>query len=271
MTLHPRACLDSRAVVAAELACSRRPRSAPEAAPLQATRVLAGHHDRWWYDLEAEAPVVVAIAHQEHEVPAQIGRASQALEHERASDAHGATGRIRRDRPQEQGRLVIEPNRPVADRPDEPTGLLGHEAELAHAWYVSSITVRDLGVPVGTERRVEEGLDGGPVVGPFVPDQEHGCRAAKQEGGSTAALAELRETKALGSGRRPRSRVSTPSSIPRVACRFLQPEHDPCPYQRTGACQDERLVSADRSVAGLNTVTSGPERPASSRLRRSTH
>lgn len=112
-----------------------------------------------WHDHKAEAAVIFRIAYEENEAPVEIGSARQALEDERAPDTHRAAVRIRRHRAQEQGRLIVEANRPVADGADDAPRFLSDKTEFADRRDAVAVAIGDLASPVGTEREIEQGFD----------------------------------------------------------------------------------------------------------------
>lgn len=118
--------------------------------------------------------VVLGIADEEDVAPAQGRRLRHAPLHQRPGDALPTKGRVDGDRTQQQHRHAVELHRPEPDGAEQPLAVPCHEAELAERLQADAVAVRDLPPPVGAERGVEEGVDGGPVMRALGNDLEQG-------------------------------------------------------------------------------------------------
>jgi len=117
--------------------------------------------------------VVGRIAHQEHEPPAQRRRPLEAGVGERPADALPLPVRVDRERPEQERRPVLKPDRPVADRPHQPLALARDEAQGLHRRYAGPVAVGGLAVPTEAEGEVEQRLDRRPVERALRGDHEH--------------------------------------------------------------------------------------------------
>jgi hypothetical protein len=126
--------------------------------------------------------VVGGVADEEHEpVARDLGRL-QAGPDQRPTDPLAAAGRVDRERAQQQRGPVAEPHRPVPDGAQEPAlAVRRDEAQPRHGIDPGAVPVRNLAVPVGAEREVQEALDLGPVLGPLGNDAEHVDLGARGE------------------------------------------------------------------------------------------
>ena len=91
------------------------------------------------------------------------------------------------ERPEQQGRLVAQPDRPVADGADQDAGHSGHEAEFAQWRHAVPVAVGRLGMAVGAEGPVEQRLDLRPIGRAFGVDGEHERSAMRRVGNSPTA------------------------------------------------------------------------------------
>ncbi|MCS7267614.1 MAG: hypothetical protein N2038_09165 [Geminicoccaceae bacterium] len=183
---------------------------------MNAPRIFSRHDDVGGHDREAEAVVIVRVAHEENEVPAEIRRAREALEDERATDPDRATLGIGRHRSQQQSRPMIQPHRPIADRAHDPSRFLGHEAQFANRRDSRPIAIRDLAVSIGTEGEIEKRFDRVAVSRSFEPEVEHGNGALARKGSGSGEPPEA-TSEARASTREAVKRPGAPV-VDRVRC-----------------------------------------------------
>lgn len=206
---------------------------------MQACRVLAGHDDIRRRNLEPVLRVVGRIADQEDEPMAQRLGQRQARPHQRPTDALPAAGGIDGKRAEKESRSGAEPDRPVADRADEPVRLVRHQAEGLNRRDADAVAVGGLAEAVGTERLVEEVFDGRSVERAFGSDHEHNAafgwqgddvtRCRRPSGGYRSAA---RMTHAKRDARRRRSMAKAADS---------------CICNMRGCLSDERGLSIRRA------------------------
>ncbi len=150
--------------------------TAAEATPLKTSGVLPGHHDRSGHRGEPEPPIIVSVAHEEDEPPAEIARSREGLEDQRTPYADGSSARIGCDRTEKEGSLFGDTNRPITNGSDETPGFLGDQTQAVDARNAHTIKVGDFSLAVRSEGRVQQGLDRRRITVAFLPKMKHGLR-----------------------------------------------------------------------------------------------
>ena len=140
---------------------------------LQTSRALTGHADVGRCRDEAVPRVIGGIADQEHQPPAHALGQRQRRPGQGTADALPLPRGIDRQRPQQQRRPGVEPDRPVADRAHQRAARACHVAELGQGGDAVAVAVGGLGVAIRAEHPVQESLDLRPVVGAFGRDDKH--------------------------------------------------------------------------------------------------
>jgi len=141
---------------------------------LQPGGALAGHDDVGRRYRKAVAGIVAGVADQEDQPPAQGLGPGEARLGQRPADPLALARGLDRERPEQQRRPRTEPDRPVADRAHQHAALARHQTQGVQGRDAVAKMVGALAQPVGAEGPVEQGLDLGPVLGPFVRQFEHG-------------------------------------------------------------------------------------------------
>ena len=109
---------------------------------------------------------------------AEAPGAVQAARHQAAGDTPAAVARFDRERAEQQGwhratNIGIDGDGPETQGADETVAVAGGEAKRRHRRRAVAQAVRSTKSPVGSEGKVEELLDGGPVAGLLGRDVDH--------------------------------------------------------------------------------------------------
>lgn len=139
---------------------------------------------------EAVPGVIGGIANQEHQPPAHALGQGQGRPGQRTADTLPLPRRVDRQRPQQERRPGVEPDRPVADRAHQRGAGAGHVAELGQRGDTVAIAIGGLAPAVRAEGPIQKGLDLRPVVRAFGRDGEH---AAVPSGGTGKTVTRAEE------------------------------------------------------------------------------
>jgi hypothetical protein len=176
---------------------------------LQPGWALIRHDDPGRRGGETVARIVVGRADQEHQPPTGGLGAGEAGLGQRAADPLPLPLGRNRERPQQECRALPQPHRPVANRSDQHATLARDQAQIAQRLGILTVTVGDLAQSVRTERPVQQRLDLGAVLRPFVRECQHRCSSGVRVAGPPAR-ARIRSADAAGGGGRTPASSSGP-------------------------------------------------------------
>ena len=137
--------------------------------------------------MEPACAVIGGIADEEDQPPTGKGGALETFGEEAPADPLTLAAKVDGKRPQQQGRVWAEADRPVADRTHEACVLVAcDQAQAPGRGDPNAVAVGDLAPTILAEGEIEEGLDVGTVIRLLEIDGEQRLGLGRAKGGRLA-------------------------------------------------------------------------------------